>query len=82
MCGIVGCIGSKNIEKFLIKKLKLLEYRGYDSAGIATLLNNEIKVIKQSGNIEKLEKKIKEENHLYYMMVLHMLMVIFILGML
>ena len=62
MCGIVGYIGPKNIETQLIKYLKLLEYRGYDSAGIATLKNNKIILTKKTGNISKLEKFIKETN--------------------
>ena len=37
MCGIVGYVGEKNAQDFLISGLKRLEYRGYDSAGIATL---------------------------------------------
>lgn len=59
MCGIVGYIGKKtNIQKVLIKSLKKLEYRGYDSAGIAYVNNNKIDIIKEKGKIEKLEKKI------------------------
>lgn len=59
MCGIVGYIGKNtNIQKVLIESLKKLEYRGYDSAGIAYVNNNEINIIKEKGRIEKLEKKI------------------------
>ncbi len=57
MCGIAGYIGT-NVEKTLIDNLKMLEYRGYDSAGIATLNNNLIKVVKSSGKIANLEKKL------------------------
>ena len=55
MCGIVGFIG-KNIEKNLVDILKKLEYRGYDSSGIAVIENNKIKCTKSAGNIDNLEK--------------------------
>lgn len=57
MCGITGYIGKKDAKEVLIKNLKLLEYRGYDSAGLAFLKNNKITTEKSIGNIEKLEKK-------------------------
>lgn len=56
MCGIVGFITKDNLENKLINTLKLLEYRGYDSAGIAVILNNEIKTTKSEGQIKNLEK--------------------------
>ena len=40
MCGIIGCVGYDDAKNVLIKGLKALEYRGYDSAGIAVLNNN------------------------------------------
>lgn len=57
MCGIIGYIGNKRPESILIEGLKKLEYRGYDSAGIA-LFNNEIQIIKSVGKISNLEDKI------------------------
>ena len=59
MCGIVGFVGSKNAKNVLISGLKKLEYRGYDSAGIA-LQNSvgEIKIIKEQGRICDLEKRL------------------------
>ena len=42
MCGIIGVIGHSKVSSLLIEGLKRLEYRGYDSAGIATLLNGKI----------------------------------------
>jgi len=58
MCGIVGYIGTKNTSEILIDGLKELEYRGYDSAGIAILDNDKIEVYKALGKIVNLEEKI------------------------
>ena len=58
MCGIVGYIGKKNCLPILINGLKKLEYRGYDSAGIAYLKDNSVKIIKNTGKISNLEEKI------------------------
>ena len=62
MCGIIGCVSHKEdaIEK-VIDGLKHLEYRGYDSAGIAFLENNEIIIKKEVGRISNLEKLINDE---------------------
>ena len=54
MCGIVGYIGSKDAYPILIKGLKRLEYRGYDSAGVA-LLNGETAIYKKKGKVQDLE---------------------------
>ena len=60
MCGIVGYIGKKNGLNFLIDGLSSLEYRGYDSCGIAGIFNNKTEVIKTVGRIEKLKELIPE----------------------
>ena len=58
MCGIVGYIGKRNAKEILIHGLKKLEYRGYDSAGIAYLENHKIILKKSVGRIGNLEEKI------------------------
>ncbi|MBK43189.1 MAG: glutamine--fructose-6-phosphate transaminase (isomerizing) [Flavobacteriaceae bacterium] len=58
MCGIVGYIGHRNASELIIKGLKRLEYRGYDSAGIALFNESQIKVTKIKGKVSDLETKI------------------------
>ncbi len=62
MCGIVGYIGRSNPQEILIKGLKKLEYRGYDSAGIALRNEKNVQVIKSVGKINSLEEKLSTEN--------------------
>ena len=56
MCGIVGYIGSKDAYPIIVSGLKRLEYRGYDSAGIALLQPSGIKVYKKKGKVAKMEE--------------------------
>lgn len=61
MCGIVGYIGFREPKDVLIEGLKTLEYRGYDSAGIALKNDTSVQVIKEVGRISSLEEKINKE---------------------
>jgi len=56
MCGIIGIASSKLVASNIIQSLKKLEYRGYDSAGIATIVNGEINEKKCAGRVDNLEK--------------------------
>ena len=62
MCGIVGIISSKEVTGRILNSLKKLEYRGYDSAGIATLVDGNINEVKCEGRVEVLEKDITKFN--------------------
>ena len=56
MCGIVGYVGNNNAKDFLVEGLSKLEYRGYDSAGIAVVKNKKVTVVKRKGRLANLEK--------------------------
>src|ERR1051325_907735 len=61
MCGIVGVIGKQPAAPLLLDALRRLEYRGYDSAGIATLVNGHIDRRRAEGKLVNLEARLKEE---------------------
>jgi len=61
MCGIVAYKGEKNCFPILLSGLKKLEYRGYDSAGVACLINNKINITKRSGKVKELEAAISNK---------------------
>ncbi|WP_019550397.1 glutamine--fructose-6-phosphate transaminase (isomerizing) [Thermus scotoductus] len=62
MCGIVGYIGFRNATDVLIDGLRRLEYRGYDSAGVAVRTPEGLRVVKRSGKLSALERALKEEH--------------------
>lgn len=61
MCGIVGYIGFREPKEVLLEGLKTLEYRGYDSAGIALKNDTSVQIIKEVGRIAALEEKVNKE---------------------
>ncbi len=60
MCGIVGYVGSQNAVGFLVDGLRKLEYRGYDSAGVATVNNAQFQIARAVGRIDHLANRIQE----------------------
>ena len=60
MCGIVGYIGSEDSKEVLLKGLEKLEYRGYDSAGIAVMGENGVQVFKEKGRIADLRNIVND----------------------
>ena len=60
MCGIVGCIGLKDPRKYIIDGLKTLDYRGYDSAGLA-FLSDSISIYKEVGTVDKLDSIVPKD---------------------
>ena len=61
MCGIVGYVGDRQAAEFLLEGLSKLEYRGYDSAGIAVYDGEDIRVEKCVGRLAALREKIKDD---------------------
>ncbi len=64
MCGIIGISSNKPVSANIINSLKKLEYRGYDSAGIATLSGGHINEVKSEGRVDNLEK-----NYILYILI-------------
>jgi len=59
MCGIVGYIGPKEVVPVIIDSLRRLEYRGYDSAGIAVVQDGEVRIRRSAGKLSNLEEVIR-----------------------
>lgn len=57
MCGIIGYVGRENASRKLIEGLKILEYRGYDSTGLALLSKKELTILKEAGRVESLSNR-------------------------
>jgi glucosamine--fructose-6-phosphate aminotransferase (isomerizing) len=62
MCGIVGYVGSQQAYPIIVKGLHRLEYRGYDSAGIAITTDKQLNIYKQAGKVSDLEGFVKDKN--------------------
>jgi glucosamine--fructose-6-phosphate aminotransferase (isomerizing) len=71
MCGIVGYIGKQDAKEILINGLKRLEYRGYDSAGIALLNDKEIIIKKSVGKVQNLENKVTDIEDNFFTGIAH-----------
>ncbi|HLL03400.1 MAG TPA: glutamine--fructose-6-phosphate transaminase (isomerizing) [Myxococcaceae bacterium] len=61
MCGIVGYVGDKESAPILVSGLKKLEYRGYDSAGVAVVNRNQLNVVRATGKLKNLENRVSQE---------------------
>ena len=62
MCGIFGVLSNACVVNTIIKGLKKLEYRGYDSSGISLVIKNKIKTIRAEGKLKNLKKKLSKNN--------------------
>ena len=65
MCGIVGYLGDRDSLPIILNGLKRLEYRGYDSAGVAVYNGSDIASCKSKGKISKLEKQLQKEKYFW-----------------
>ena len=61
MCGIVGAIANRDVVPVLIEGLKRLEYRGYDSAGIAIVGDNDVRRVRRTGRVAEMESAAASE---------------------
>ncbi|RVD54813.1 glutamine--fructose-6-phosphate aminotransferase, partial [Mesorhizobium sp. M2D.F.Ca.ET.140.01.1.1] len=61
MCGIVGIVGRSQVAPLIVDALRRLEYRGYDSAGVATIEKGELGRRRAEGKLINLERRLKDE---------------------
>jgi len=61
MCGIIGCLSNKDVAQVLIEGLRKLEYRGYDSSGVALISGNGLSVVRRVGKLDVLARTVLEE---------------------
>ncbi|MGB1495926.1 MAG: glutamine--fructose-6-phosphate aminotransferase, partial [Alloalcanivorax venustensis] len=71
MCGIVGAIAHRNVSNILITGLKRLEYRGYDSAGVALLNDQGLLRVRRQGKVAALEAAVREQNSAGFLGIAH-----------
>lgn len=71
MCGIVGAIAQRNVTNILITGLKRLEYRGYDSAGVALVNANGLQRVRRKGKVAALEEAVREQNTAGFLGIAH-----------
>lgn len=71
MCGIFGYLGKNDAKQICIQGLKALEYRGYDSAGIAGVVEGSIQSVKQVGQLSELEKSLQDFSHSFASTIAH-----------
>ena len=69
MCGVVAVIGKQKASELVIEGLKKLEYRGYDSAGIASVSNETLHTIKSEGKLINLINKFTYSNNIYILSI-------------
>ena len=62
MCGIVGAVAERNVVQILLEGLRRLEYRGYDSAGVALINNDALSIVRRIGKVKELADAINEQN--------------------
>ncbi|MFP4317332.1 MAG: glutamine--fructose-6-phosphate aminotransferase, partial [Desulfovibrionales bacterium] len=65
MCGIIAYAGHRPAVPIIVEGLKLLEYRGYDSSGVAFAQSNEMRIIRAKGKLAELEKKLETVDFLH-----------------
>jgi glucosamine--fructose-6-phosphate aminotransferase (isomerizing) len=71
MCGIIGAIGANKVSEIILNGLKKLEYRGYDSSGLALYEDKKFNIIKEEGKISKLEAVLKKKKFIANMGIGH-----------